>query len=272
MMILSFILFSIPFTSSLILYIKLKSYYIYSISILLYVISLFALVKGGCTDPGIIPRQMGNPEAIFRKKREYNIVSNGSFVKFSYCYTCNIFRPPRTSHCAQCDNCCQRFDHHCMWLGNCIGKRNYKYFFLLVLTLIINAFIEIIYNIVVVVQSFIDKEEKKIKLRLVTIAVLSLVAFVDLMFIIFFLGPLQFTHLNLLINNITFYEKVKKKLVNPAEINPFYKNIYQHIYRLIIKFSPKSLLNGNRRIQSKYNGEININKEYVIHNNKFDIK
>ena len=142
----------------------------------------------------------------------------------------------------------------------------------MVLTLNINAFIEIIYNIIIVVQSYIDKEEKKIKLRLVTISVLSLVAFVDLMVIIFFLGQLQYVHLLLLINNITFYEKIKKKLVNPAEINPFYKNICQHIYRLIIKFSPKSLLNGNRRIQSKYNGDININKEYVIHNNKLGIK
>ena len=47
---------------------------------MLYVISLFALVKGGFTDPGIIPRQMGNHDVILRKKREYNMVSNGPFV------------------------------------------------------------------------------------------------------------------------------------------------------------------------------------------------
>uniref|UniRef100_A0A0E0PCL9 S-acyltransferase n=1 Tax=Oryza rufipogon TaxID=4529 RepID=A0A0E0PCL9_ORYRU len=37
----------------------------------------------------------------------------------------DIHQPPRTKHCHDCDKCVLQFDHHCVWLGTCIAKRNY---------------------------------------------------------------------------------------------------------------------------------------------------
>jgi len=261
MMLLSFLIITLPFVLTQIIIIRIKSYIMMTIFIIFYIISVFFMIKAGCTDPGIIPRQNdGSGGGIFRKKKDFIMVSNGAFVKYTYCCTCNTFRPPRTSHCASCDNCCMRFDHHCLWLGNCIGKRNYKYFYLLITTLNIKGIIEFIYNICILVQSVKDKEEKKIKLRIFTISMLSAASFFDLMYTLFFLGKLQILHTRLLIQNFTFYEDFKKRLKNAANINPYYKNVWQHIYRLIFQFASKSLLNGPIKRLSNFKNDITVNK------------
>lgn len=44
------------------------------------------------------------------------------------CQKCNLLRPERTHHCSICGVCCMRYDHHCPWIANCVGLRNYGYF------------------------------------------------------------------------------------------------------------------------------------------------
>jgi hypothetical protein len=50
---------------------------------------------------------------------------------YSKCKKCNILAPTELNigHCIDCDICIEGHDHHCSWVGKCIGKRNIIFFY-----------------------------------------------------------------------------------------------------------------------------------------------
>ena len=241
-MIFAFLLYTCPYVVMLVILIiekkNLSIFYPLIITTILYIIQIISTIVGGFSDPGILPRQRQD-YYYNTNKPSLKYVINGYVTTLNYCYSCSLFRPPRTSHCSLCDNCVERFDHHCFWLGTCIGKRNYRYFYFLTSSINISAIFQIGYSLYYIIfnaKKLKNKEDYN-KLILWGLSALSLY---DLLFLVFFMGKLFLLHTYLVFNSKTFYENVKKKFKKVPGVNPFKKYLFYTWEIIIYKLPPKS--------------------------------
>ncbi|ONK55724.1 uncharacterized protein A4U43_C10F350 [Asparagus officinalis] len=68
-----------------------------------------------------------------------------------YCNRCQNSKPPRCHHCSICQRCVLKMDHHCVWVVNCVGAGNYKFFLLFLLY----TFLETILDTLALLPHFI---------------------------------------------------------------------------------------------------------------------
>jgi hypothetical protein len=127
------------------------------LSAVMFLATICLMLATSLTDPGIIPRRALQkavpglaakvaentqlPENLIMKDESActlplppSFTEEQERMGYKWCETCLIVRPPRASHCPDCDNCILRLDHHCPFVGNCIGQRNYGYFVSLLLS------------------------------------------------------------------------------------------------------------------------------------------
>lgn len=71
------------------------------------------------------------------------------FVPTDLCPDCQVIRTPRSRHCAICNVCVERFDHHCPWINNCVGVSNHNPF----LVFLASTFTLILFSVAVVLTS-----------------------------------------------------------------------------------------------------------------------
>ena len=80
--------------------------FVFLLTILMYCVAIL-------TNPGIIP-----------KKRGLEIEDRSPYV----CLKCFSLKNQKAFHCEDCDVCIEGFDHHCIFMGKCVGKNNFAIF------------------------------------------------------------------------------------------------------------------------------------------------
>ncbi|XP_074697695.1 palmitoyltransferase ZDHHC13 [Strix aluco] len=77
------------------------------------------------SDPGYVKTS--------EKERKENIVAlaeAGCLDFRTFCTSCLVRKPLRSMHCLACESCVARCDQHSLWIGQCIGVGNHRYYLL----------------------------------------------------------------------------------------------------------------------------------------------
>lgn len=240
--------------------------FIMAIAIIFTVYDLFVLLLTSGRDPGIIPRNTHPPEGDedydastspadwamgptprLRLPRTKDTMVNGIAVKMKFCDTCLLYRPPRCSHCSICNNCVERFDHHCPWVGQCIGQRNYRYFFMFVFSTTLLC-IYVFAFCWVYIKKIIEEHQINVwRAMLKTPA--SIVLIIYTFIAVWFVGGLTAFHIYLISTNQTTYENFRYRY--DSKVNPYHKGLVQNFIEILFTRTSSSKNNFRAKVKQE---------------------
>ena len=106
-----------------------KDYFFLQLISYVILIILFFQLKN--SNPGIVYSNYSNVSWL-------EIINKGYYINL-FCPYCKIKNTYYTKHCFTCGICVDGFDHHCSWIGNCIGAHNMNLFIVFLSFILYNS-------------------------------------------------------------------------------------------------------------------------------------
>lgn len=128
-----------------------------------------------------------------------------------FCTFCDCHVMERTKHCGKCKRCTMEFDHHCLYLNNCIGSRNYKYFFSLIVIVLVQALAHLIFIVFFGYTLYLTPFEEELEMIHNYSAVALLAGLVINFHSFLFTFYLVIYHLWLILNQKSTYQHILEK-------------------------------------------------------------
>ncbi|CAN7110506.1 unnamed protein product [Brassica rapa subsp. narinosa] len=161
------------------------------------------------------------------QKMVLDLYPPGTSLRNLTCGYCHVEQPPRAKHCHDCDRCVLQFDHHCVWLGTCVGQKNHSKFW----WYICEESALSIWTLIMYIDFLTNVAKPWWKNTIIILLLVVLV--ISLIFVLLLL----LFHSYLILTNQSTYELVRRKRIPymrnmPERVHPFSRGIKRNLYNV----------------------------------------
>jgi len=167
------------------------------------------------TDPGSVPLNWHPFADEHQAKQELERMTFSTYYdkrdprRPRYCRRCHAWKPERSHHCSVSARCVLKMDHYCIWVINCVGLLNYKFFLLFIGYSLVGSIFGCALILPPLIRIFENPQQMNPSASVLTIG--ALLSGVMALALVFFLGM----HGQLVTKNLSTIEMYEKERIYP---------------------------------------------------------